>query len=362
MLCLPMKINKLVLHHYRNLTDITIPFKKDITVLVGENGQGKTNIVESLVFLSTGRSFRVRDDALLIQDDQRFAAIEAELDSKKNLRVVLSNQGKYMQVDRNVVKKLSDFVGQCNVVLFSPNDLSFFSDSRRRRRQDIDLELGKISKSYMKMLAEYHRILLERNALLKTQGFDPVYFELISNSLVDKMVPIIEQRHRFIMKIEPLVIKFYQELSHEGHAIKIAYRGPVEVGNDLHQTLGVKVKDSMNRDMMMKATQVGIHRDDYIFLMDNEPVVNRASQGQRRLLMLAFKFALMTLVYETRGFYPILCLDDLFSELDVHKRHRILKLLPVGVQVIITTTDRNFIETDSDVQFVYVNQGLVSYE
>lgn len=362
MLYLPMKINKLVLHHYRNLTDVTIPFKKDITVLVGENGQGKTNIVESLVFLSTGRSFRVRDDLLLIQDAQAFAAIEAQLDTQKQLRVVLSEQGKYMQVDRHVVKKLSDFVGQCNVVLFSPNDLSFFSDSRRRRRQDIDLELGKISKSYMKMLAEYHRLLLERNTLLKAPDVDRVYFELISQSLVDKMVPIIEQRHRFIMKIEPLVLKYYQELSQETHTICISYRGPVAVDHDLHHALREKLKDSMNRDMMMKATQVGIHRDDYIFLMDNEPVVNRASQGQRRLLMLAFKFALMTLVHETRGFYPILCLDDLFSELDVHKRHRILKMLPVDVQVIITTTDRNFIETDKDVQFVYVNQGLVSYE
>lgn len=357
-----MLIKKLVLRQFRNIPKADITFTKPITVFVGNNGQGKTNIVESLVFLATGRSFRVKDDSLLIQNSKEVATIEASLDSGKALRVAISSKGKYMQVDRNVVKRMTDFVGQCNVILFAPDDIGFFKDSRKRRRSEIDLELAKISKDYMRILGEYSNLLSERNAILKQPTVDSVYLDLLTESLISKMIPIIKQRKSLIAAIEPHVSKIYKYLTESTSDVKISYMGPSIGDGDAKVLLKELFDSSFSRDQYLKATQIGIHRDDYSFSIDDQLVVNVASQGQLRSLMIAFKIALVLLVKEKTGSYPILCLDDLFSELDEVRRQRVFKLLPEAVQVIITTTDLSFIDTRRDIQIVNVNNGVISID
>lgn len=357
-----MLIKRLVLRQFRNIHNADINFTKSITVFVGDNGQGKTNIVESLVFLATGRSFRVKDDSYLIQRDKEVTTIEASLDSGKSLRVAISSKGKYMQVDRNVVKKMTDFIGHCNVILFAPDDIGFFKDTRKRRRTDVDLELAKISKDYMRILGEYSKLLSERNAILKQVSFDTIYLDLITESLIEKMIPIMKQRKSLVAALEPHVNKIYNYLTESNGEVKIAYMGPVIADGDDKNLLQEQFSSSFSRDVFMKATQTGVHRDDYIFTINGEPVANIASQGQLRSLMLAFKIALVMLVKEKTGSYPILCLDDLFSELDEVRRQRVFKLLPEAVQVIITTTDLGFIKTSRDVQIVSVKNGVISVD
>ena len=257
---------------------------------------------------------------------------------------------------------MTDFIGYCNVVLFSPDDISFFTTSRKVRRQAIDVELSKISKEYMNLLSEYSKILTERNALLKGESIDKVYFELVTQSLVDKMVPIIRQRISLIAYLEPQINKVYQYLTQSTSQIKINYVGPVNDLIDSNDQLNKKLSQSYSRDLFMKATQVGIHRDDYVFTIDGDLVGDVASQGQRRLLMVALKIAIVMLVKEKTGNYPILCLDDLFSELDSVRRQRVLKLLPESVQVFITTTDLSFIDTHRDIQIVMVKNGEISID
>lgn len=357
-----MNIKTLALQQYRNITKSTLSFDNQICVFVGNNGQGKTNLVESLVFLATGRSFRVNDDKLLVEHGKEFASIEALLDSGKTLKVVISNQGKYLQVDRKVVKKLSDFVGICNVILFSPDDLNFFSDSRRRRRHDVDLELGKISKDYMRLLTEYNRLLIERNACLKQSSVDDVYLEILTNSIIEKSIPIIEQRIAFMRRLEPYINKIYSYLTQDTSHINISYIGPINNQSVEFDALYEKYKDNLIKDLSFKATQVGIHRDDFIFKIDGVPVLNVASQGQKRMLMLSFKLALLFLIKDKTGSFPILCLDDLFSELDATRRKRVLEILPKDVQVFITTTDIAFINTERPVQIMNVSKGIVSLD
>lgn len=357
-----MLIKNLVLQQFRNFSKADLHFTKAITVFVGNNGQGKTNLVESLVFLATGRSFRVRDDSVLIQHKQVVATIDAVLESGKHLKVAISSKGKHMVVNGGAVSKVSDFIGHCNVILFAPDDLSFFTDSKRRRRHDIDLELGKISKGYLKLLGDYNKMLSERNALLKQPQWDLVYMDLVTNSLIDKMLPIIKQRLTFSQRLEPHINKIYRFLTQDTSEIKIIYNGPLNDSSYTHGNLKLRFDASLERDKHLKASQIGIHRDDFTFMMDGNPINEVASQGQRRMIMLAYKLAVLFLVKEKTGSYPILCLDDLFSELDKVRRQRVLKLLPEAVQVFITTTDISFIETNRDIQIVHVNNGEISID
>lgn len=355
-----MNIKSLALQQFRNISKTYLKFEKNLIVFVGDNGQGKTNIIESLVFLSTGRSFRVSDDKQLIQSEQQFARIDAVVDNGDYVHVAISSQGKYLNVNKRVIKRLSDFVGTCNVVLFNPEDLNFISDSKKRRRNDVDLELGKLSKNYLNLLNQYQMILSERNALLKNQTIDFDYLDILTHKLVTTMIPIYQQRNSFCKRIQGDIASIFSVLSESTNQVELRYQGPVNDDLMTSDYLMEKFRTGLDRDLMLKATQIGIHRDDYIFTLDGEQLINRASQGQKRLIMLAYKLALVNLVKEKKGYYPILCLDDLFSELDATRRKSVLEILPESLQVFITTTDLEFIKTHKPVQIFRVEQGMIT--
>ncbi|WP_240915974.1 DNA replication/repair protein RecF [Erysipelothrix sp. HDW6C] len=358
-----MRVNQLTLQQFRNVSQMGLDFPHNLTVFIGDNGQGKTNIIESLVFLSSGRSFRVNDDRYLIQDKKQFAKIDAILDSKHRLGVVISEQGKFLQVNQNVIKKLSDFIGYCNVVLFNPDDLNFFTDAPRKRRRDVDFELGKISKDYLAILSRYTRVLSERNAYLKSKALDTDYLEVITDELVSVQIPIIKQRNAFRKRIEPRINHYYQMITQQDVHVTLDYRCSVSPEDeDIKTSLHTKMKESLRRDQELRMTQVGIHRDDFVFKVEGIPVVNVSSQGQKRMLMIAYKLALVDLIFESQGYYPILCLDDLFSELDETRRKLVIEILPAAMQVFITTTDLRFIMTERELNVFDVRGGHVHKE
>ncbi|CAM4268990.1 DNA replication/repair protein RecF [Erysipelothrix aquatica] len=357
-----MQIKQLELKQFRNVEDVSLDFPENITVFVGNNGQGKTNIIESIVFLGSGRSFRVNDDKILIQNGKEFAKAEAVMDSGHLLKIVVSEQGKYLQVNHSPLKKLSDFIGYCNVILFNPDDLNFFTDAPKIRRRSVDFELGKLSKDYIGILSRYTQVLTQRNALLKSRNIDFSLLEILDSQLIEYQIPIIKQRNAFIARLEPVVERFYQAMSQTSTRVNFEYRSPVSVDSSILANLTKRMQEMHQRDLDIRATQVGIHRDDYVFKMDGVPVINTASQGQKRMLMIAFKLALVSLVYELQGAYPILCLDDLFSELDESRRKMVLKMIPDAVQVFITTTDMQFIQTERNLNVFHVNKGIIHKE
>ena len=355
----PMKIHNLRLRQFRNLNNVSLKFHSGLNVIVGDNGQGKTNLVESLVFLSSGRSFRVADDSLLIHTAKEFASIDADLDNSTQLKVVISDKGKYMQINQNTVKKLSDFMGQCNVVLFSPDDLNFISDTPRRRRHDIDLELGKMSNQYIGLLRSYTKLLTERNAHLKSNSVDYDYLEILTDQLIKSEEPIICIREKFSREIIPYISEIYQKLTGTESLVSLEYKSPVSCDGDISSKLLQRMRDSLQRDIETRMTNVGIHRDDFIFKVDGSPVLHVASQGQRRMLMIAYKLALVELIHKQSQTYPILCLDDLFSDVDSGRRKSVVEMLPDAMQVFITTTDLSFIITDRDHYVFEVESGQV---
>ena len=360
-----MKINSVKLRQFRNLGNVDLTFEKNINVFTGNNGQGKTNFIEALVYLSSGRSFRLQNDINLIQNEKEFAEIKAELLKKQKsikLRAVVSDMGKYFQVDQQSISLMSDFIGYCNVVLFNPDDLQFFTSTPSKRRREIDFELGKISKNYMTHLSTATKLLSERNAYLKTRSLDHDYLKIISDQLVEESKYIIKLRSALIKKIEPMVNEKYQYLSESKSKIEIEYKTSISDINNIKIELLEKMKSSLQRDLDFKMTHVGIHRDDYIFKMNGMPVSNVASQGQKRMIILAYKLALVDLIHSSQKEYPILCLDDLFSELDKSRRKRVLTALDRELQVFITSTDKEFIEITENVTVFKVIEGEINRE
>lgn len=357
-----MRVNRLYLQQYRNIESLDFTFKHNLTVFVGNNGQGKTNIIESLVFLSSGRSFRVLDDTLLIKQGHEFASIDALIDESYRLRVVLSEKAKYLQVNKQVIRKLSEFLGHCNVVLFSPDDLNFFTEAPRKRRRDIDYEMGKLSKRYLELISSYSKVLSERNAYLKKAMPDPIYHEIVTQSLIELQIPIMKQREAFSLAISPLMTQWYQRFNGSDDIVTIEYKGPVSVDEDCVETLTRRYQEFQQREIDMRVTQLGVHRDDYTMKLNGEPVINIASQGQKRMIMVAYTFALVSLIYEKQSQYPILCLDDLFSELDETRRKRVLEMIPPTMQTFITTTDLRFIQTSNPMNLYHIDQGRILKE
>ncbi|HLV50200.1 MAG TPA: DNA replication and repair protein RecF [Erysipelothrix sp.] len=353
-----MKINKLALKQFRNANHVQFEFDSHLNIFVGDNGQGKTNILESIVYLSSGRSFRVNQDSYLIQDGQDFSVIEAKLENDDDLRIVLSEKGKYLTHNQKVIEKLSDFIGLCNVVLFHPDDLQFFTQSPKKRRREIDYELGKNSHQYLTQLSEVNHLISDRNAFLKSDTNDDVYLEVIDSQLVELSVSIIKQRKLFVEHLSKNTNLYFKKLVDDYSEITMEYQAPIDLEQENYlEAFKKRMSDNLRRDKEFKQTHVGIHRDDYVFKIDSVPIINVLSQGQRRLLMIAFKLAIIDWLIKENDIYPIFCMDDLFSELDQEKRRLVLSLLDPKLQVFITTTDLKFIETNKDKIVFNIRKG-----
>lgn len=356
-----MRINSLKLRQYRNIDQCDLEFPKNMNVFVGNNGQGKTNVIESIVYLSSARSFRVSSDKALIQHNQAFCEVCGSIESKDSItqiRFVLSNAGKYLTINKSPSKRLSNIMGLCNVVLFNPDDINFFSFAPRKRRREIDFEMGKLSQNYVESLSLANKLLLERNSYLKEDSIDRDYLKVISESLIDVSGIIMKERKDFLEDLETRIESHYHFLSDSEDSISLEYKTSAKDSQDLR----IKMEESLKRDKDYRTTHIGIHRDDYIFKVNGIPVVDVSSQGQKRILVLSFKFALVEMIKEKTGFYPILCLDDLFSELDEIRRKKVLELIDNSMQVFISTTDLSFIQSQKEKDIFYFQEGRIHKE
>lgn len=356
-----MKLKSLNLVNFRNIKEASLQFHDHLNIFIGKNGQGKTNVIESIVFLSSGRSFRVLDDKVMIRNNEDFAKIDGIVNTD-SLSIVLSDEGKYLRHNNHVLNRLSEFIGLCNVVLFNPDDLQFFNQAPRKRRREIDFELGKSSNEYVLTLSKVNALISERNAFLKSNTDDTSFLDVLDDQIVMYSKLIMEKRSEFILDLSRRINKVYRDISNDDVSIELEYVGPVVMDDDYVESLQKRIHDSRSRDIQFKSTHIGVHRDDYVFKINGKPVVHVMSQGQRRILMVAYKIGVIDWFIEEMNQIPIFCMDDLFSELDSNKRKAILKYLNPLVQVFITTTDFEFIKTHKDRYVFSVNDGVISKE
>lgn len=360
-----MNIESLRLYQYRNYQNLTFSFQSNcIYCIHGKNAQGKTNLIESIYYLSHLHSFRTKGLESLIQTDKDMMMIEAKASVKNNkedLKIVVSNQKKHLFRYQNPIKKYSDFVGIINAILFCPDDISLFHQSPKIRRNFVDMELIKLSKTYTSTLSHYQSLLKSRNIVLKQDVVDDHLLDVYTAQMIEDEKVIILQRKKFIQELMNNAKNLYPFFSKEKEVIDAKYMTFVNDFSNLDEEIGKSYENSISKDKMYRQTNVGIHRDDILFLMNGKPVQEVASQGQKRSFLLALKLGLSKMIFDKTGEYPILLLDDVFSELDDHRKKELLNKLPLNMQIFITTTekmDRNWFR-NRNVCFVEIENGIV---
>ncbi len=364
-----MHISSLRLRNYRNYENEIIQFINGMNILVGLNGEGKTNMLEAIYLLSTTRSHRNDDEKDLIKFENEFASVEGVINNQQGsdkLSIVLHRTGKSLLINNRLIKKNSEFIGRINAVLFTPNDMDLFDNSPKKRRRLVDMEIGKLSSLYMHSLSTYLKVLKERNNYLKGKT-DEIMLETLTELLFEPEIEIIRERYEFVKKINEYISYFYNQISGDENKVLMAYRSIISEMNDeevMKNQLKSVYENSKDRDIALKQTNTGIHREDYLFYLNGKEVSKYCSQGQKRIIILALKMSIVQLIYQTKREYPVLLLDDVFSELDLNKRKGLIRLLPTTVQTIVTTTDLADIQDISrdKINEIYVRKGKAEYD
>ena len=354
-----MILKKIKVVNYRNLVKQEIKFSDKINIFIGDNAQGKTNLLESIYFLALTKSYRTQDDNL-INKDSLSTKVKGEIRDRsvfKTLSVELNNNKKIVRINNNEVHKISDYITNLNVVLVSPEDINILQGTPQERRNFLNIELSQLSKNYIKKYNEFNKILKIRNNYLKmsyaTSNTDRRYLDSLTENLVEREVDIYQERNNFIKQVNENISKIYEDIIGIKN-FKVVYETNIDFDNFetdyLKEKIIEKYKKSLNKEIENGMTLYGPHRDDLKFLINNDDIKLYGSQGQQKVAIISLKLSEISIFKNTTNTYPIILLDDVFSELDVKTRNKLIKYLPSDTQVIITSNDtkginKNFINS-----------------
>lgn len=344
-----MRVKSVKLSFFRNYRYEVVDFPMNITLISGANGQGKTNLVESLVFAATTKSPKTSNTQELIFDGQAKAEVEILLERKfGDMRVgfTLTGKGeKKFYINSNEVSKLSEVFGNLVVIYFSPDDLKIVSASPAERREFMDTDISQLSGSYYNLLQRYNKVLLQRNKLLKTEHDRNLLLAQIGawdSQLAHIAALIVKTRKSFIDKIKAPAKEALKYISSQKDELEISYIGAKGVtAEELESEILKSLKFNLERDIELGYTTVGPHRDDIYFGLNGKDARSYSSQGQQRSIVLALKFAELEIFSEELGEQPVLVLDDVFSELDTTRQRRLYERME-KYQTIITGTQFKF--------------------
>ncbi|KEF38012.1 DNA replication and repair protein RecF [Schinkia azotoformans MEV2011] len=370
---LKLFLTELSLTNYRNYKKTRLSFENKVNVILGENAQGKTNLMESIYVLAIAKSHRTSRDKELIKWDEEYAKIEGRVQKRMSalsLELVISNKGKKAKVNSLEQKKLSSYIGSLNVVMFAPEDLNLVKGSPQVRRRFIDIEIGQVMPVYMHDLNQYHHILQQRNHLLKQYNRAPeknkVMLEILTTQLVEIAVKITNRRIHFLHLLQNWAEPIHKGISRGLETLKIQYNPSVDVseGMELSKMVEVyyeKFSKIKEKEIDRGITLAGPHRDDMQFFVNDKDVQVYGSQGQQRTTALSIKLAEIELIKSEVGEYPILLLDDVLSELDDYRQSHLLNTIQGKVQTFVTTTSAEGIdhETLKKAAKFYVTAGGV---
>ena len=337
-----MKIKKIVLKNYRNYDSLEIDFNDNLNIIIGDNAQGKTNLLESIYVLAVTKSFLSITDKGLIKFDNKFSQIRGVLENNNsvdNLDILFNDNGKVVRINNKEIKKLSDYISKMNVVIFSTDNIRMFKESPSARRKYFNVQISQINRKYLKALNDYNVILRQRNEFLKiinlNKKSDMDYLEILDNKYVDLSLEIYNFRNEYVKCINNYLDDMFYSIT-DLKGLELSYVSNVDSDRSV---LLSKLKKNLSKEIQYKMTLIGPNRDDFCFYFNGKNLSLYGSQGQIRSAVLALKMSEVLLFSEKTGDSPILLLDDMFSELDINKRNNILRHLSSDVQTIITTTD-----------------------
>ena len=348
-----MKIERLQLKNYRNYKSLDIKLSPGLNIFIGNNAQGKSNILESIFVLALTKSYINVKDQYLIKDGEEFSVIKGNFstDSVENmLEVIVTNNCKKLKINGVEEKKYSDYISRVKVLIFSPYNVNFVKDGPNVRRKNINMVISQFSNNYVKLLQNYNAVLKKRNQFLKSidcfKEYNRFYFDALNERFCVLAVEVVLERNRFVCEVNKHLSEIYNEITgYEG--LFLNYVSNIEMFYDKQEMLkmcSLKLNSMFDREKAYRMTLIGPHRDDFIFLLNDKELEIFGSQGQIRAAILALKLAELLIFKEKDGDYPIMLLDDIFSELDIDKRNKLVKYILDDVQTIITTTDIDLLD------------------
>ena len=342
-----MHISSLKISNFRNYDLLKLDLNPNMNIIIGNNGQGKTNLLESIYVLGLTKSHRSFIDNNLIKQNEKICKIKGDLvknDMISKLEIVLENKKKNLKIDNNNINKNSDYISNMNIIIFYPEDLELIKGSPSSRRRFLNLELSQLNSNYLIILNDYNKLLKMRNDYLKNSYIDQNYLNILTDYLIEKAITIYKLRKKFIDKLNNNVEKIYYDIT-KLKKFNIKYKSSIELDDLSYDNLKTKLEekfiDMKNQELKLKTTLVGPHRDDLEFYLDDLNLKNYGSQGQQRIAIIALKLGEIDIFKQYKENTPILLLDDVFSELDEKKKNNLLKYINDDIQVIITTTDIN---------------------
>ncbi|WMC91105.1 DNA replication/repair protein RecF [Kineothrix sp. MB12-C1] len=334
-----MIIKSLELMNFRNYDFLDLKFSEGTNILYGDNAQGKTNVLEAIYLSATTKSHKGSKDKDIVNFDSEESHIRTYVE-KQGMEYKVDihlrkSKSKGIAIDGQKIKKAADLLGLLNVVFFSPEDLSIIKNGPAERRRFVDMELCQLDNFYLYNLNHYNKIVNQRNKLLKDMYFNPELKETLNiwdSQLVSFGSKIIERRRIFVEQLNEIIYGIHKKLSGEREEILIKYEPDVEIDDFARM-----MKSSQEKDIRLKQTSIGPHRDDFCFLVDNIDIRKFGSQGQQRTAALSLKLSEIELVKKITKDTPILLLDDVLSELDSNRQNYLLGSIG-DIQTIITCT------------------------
>lgn len=334
------------LKNYRNYDLLKLKFTPTINIIVGKNGQGKTNILESLYYTGHLKSHRVSDDTILIKNSKKNFKILSKIQKNEFLDEIKIENTEYSRkiyLNNDEITKKSEYLELINIILFEPSNLELIKGAPNIRREFLNDAIININHSYYNILNDYNKLLKMRNEYLKSRRNDKEYLEVLDKYFIDKAMLIYQIRNKYINKINEFITNIFRDIMNIDN-LKIQYKSfynillEQENPKEYFQNF---LKENYEKEKNIGLTSEGPHKDDFVFLTNQINLKEYGSQGQQRAGVISLKFAEAEIIKKYKKTLPVLLLDDVFSELDGIRKNNLLKYLSSGSQVILTTTDIN---------------------
>jgi len=337
-------LRQLSLYQFRNYQPSVFHFEGRITGITGLNGSGKTNLLEAIYYLCFSRNHAHRSDAANVAHGKEGLRLEGDFrlmqDEYRVSCVLRENLKKELTVNGEVCKKLSAFMGRFPAVMIAPDDVSLITGNSEERRKWLDTLLSQLDPGYLQDLIAYQKTLTQRNHFLKQAqeagAYDNALLQVLNDQLVHYGNILFQTRTHFLAEVLPMVERLYQQIAGSNDGLSLTYSSHLQ-----EKDLSSWLEETRERDLLLSRTTRGIHRDELNFQMGTQPFKTEASQGQRKSLLFALKLAEWEVLENTKGFPPLLLLDDLFEKLDGVRLQQLLQRVVVEgkSQVFITHTD-----------------------
>ena len=356
-----MHLSHLRLRDFRNYGRLDIEFTPGFHLLLGNNAQGKTNILEAIYLLSTLRSFRGVASAQMVRHGQKgfFVGGRTHQVEDHEIKLYWSAKERNLAIDGRPVRRMSEFLGVFRSVVFCSEDIQLVKGPASRRRRYVDLLLTQTEPGYLPLLQRYSRAVRSRNALLKQRIPDPASLEAFTREMIGTGVELMQRRTRLLPEISPIAREAYRRITNGAEELRLDY------ANSVRGDFALELRKQEGRERAMRTTLIGPHRDELVLSLDGKPAGQFGSEGQKRSVAIALKMAQAEYLTQVHGSPPVLLIDDIMGELDVKRRSGFLPLLrrahQARSQVFMTCTEENWpAELGRELQRWEVKSGKVS--